>query len=299
MRAAAVATVMTLCLGAVGYQAVRGPSAAPRAVARTSVVAAAHDLGAPDCRAGHDARASGPEQIATTVLRTGRFKVNVFAHVLRTESRGGVARSQIRRQVAVLNAAFAGRQSPFAAGSPFRFRLADVDVTVRRAWYRMDEGSLAEQHAKHALHRGTSADLNLYIGSNSAGVLGWGSQPTRYRESPKLDGVVIARHTLPGGRDGRYSAGDDAVHETGHWLGLFHTFAGSCTSRGDRVADTPAEASPSFGCHVHRDTCSGPGTDPVHNFMDYSTDACMNQFTRGQVARMVLSWERLRDTASA
>jgi Pregnancy-associated plasma protein-A len=109
---------------------------------------------------------------------------------------------------------------------------------------------------------------------------------------------VISRHTMAGGAGGRYSAGDAAVHETGHWLGLFHTFTGGCSKRGDLVADTPAEASPSYDCHVHRDTCNAPGNDPVHNFMDYGNDACMNQFTRGQVARMLQSWDRFREPAA-
>ncbi len=207
--------------------------------------------------------------------------------------------ARVARQVKVLNRAFSGHESTQAANSPFRFRLVDVDVSVNAAWARMNEGSLAEQHAKRALHEGGSTDLNLYIGSNSVGQLGWGTEPTRYAGQPRMDGIVIARHTMAGGAGGRYSAGDAAVHETGHWLGLFHTFTGGCSKRGDLVADTPAEASPSYDCHVHRNTCGAPGHDPVHNFMDYGYDACMNQFTPGQAARMTQSWEDLRASAAS
>lgn len=221
--------------------------------------------------------------------------VRVHAHVLRTKARGGVARARIRSQIDVLNAAFAGRQSPYAAPSPFRFRLLSIDVTTRRAWSRLGEGTLAESRAKRSLHRGTSEDLNLYIAMMSTGVLGWGTQPTRYREQPKMDGVVVARSTLPGGQAGRHSAGDSAVHETGHWLGLLHTFAGGCGPHGDRVADTAPQAKPNYGCHPQRNTCSAPGRDSVHNFMDYGDDACMDRFTAGQVVRMRDSWQRLRD----
>jgi hypothetical protein len=228
-----------------------------------------------------------------------RIVVRVHVHVLRSKTRGGVERARIRSQLNVLNAAFAGRQSPAAATSPFRFRLASVDVTTRRAWSRLGEGSLAESHAKRSLHRGTSEDLNVYIAAISTGVLGWGTSPTRYREQPRMDGVVVARSTLPGGRGGPHSAGDSAVHETGHWLGLLHTFTGGCGKAGDRVADTAASARPSYSCRTRRDTCPAPGLDPVHNFMDYGDDACMDRFTAGQVVRMRESWQQLRERRRA
>jgi len=73
-------------------------------------------------------------------------------------------------------------------------------------------------------------------------------------------------------------------------LNLAHTFEGACNNWGDHVADTPPEATPTSGCPAGKDTCSDPGLDPIHNYMDYSYDTCYTQFTAGQAARMQDAW---------
>jgi hypothetical protein len=105
-----------------------------------------------------------------------------------------------------------------------------------------------------------------------------------------------------------------ATHELGHAFGLFHTFEGDdtngddvvdacpangdCSLDGDMVCDTdPHQRTPS--------TCPSPATaNPcngglplgtiINNYMDYSSEACQDRFTTGQVERMRAYLEILR-----
>ncbi|MFC7618098.1 M43 family zinc metalloprotease [Actinokineospora soli] len=125
--------------------------------------------------------------------------------------------------------------------------------------------------------------------------LGYATLPSAYADAPELDGVVIDHASVPGGTAPGAGLGKTLVHEAGHWLGLWHTFENGCTALNDEVADTPAQSGPSAGCPQARDSCSRPGQDPVHNYMDYSSDACYNQFSEGQAERMRAAWTTFRE----
>jgi Pregnancy-associated plasma protein-A len=226
-------------------------------------------------------RAAGAEPAAAVAAATGGV-INVYVHVINKGTgiaNGDVPDSQITSQINVLNAAY--------AGTGWSFTRVSTDRTTNATWYTAGPGTVAESQMKNALRQGSADDLNLYSSNPGGGLLGWATFPSSYASKPKDDGVVVLFSSLPGGSAAPYNLGDTGTHEVGHWMGLYHTFQGGCSKTNDYVADTAQEKSPAYGCPTGRDTCRrNAGQDPIHNFMDYSDDACMWEFTPGQDARM-------------
>ena len=224
-----------------------------------------------------------------------RAVVPTYIHVITNGSVGAVSDETIKRQMIALDLSFRGFYGGVDTG--FRFVLRGVTRTNNAAWFNMGAGSSAESAAKRALHSGGPNALNIYT-TAGGGFLGWAYYPDIVLSATDyhLDGVVVDFQSLPGGAYGtQYSLGFTASHEAGHWLNLAHTFEGGCFGPGDNVADTPAQASPTSGCPIGRDSCpSDPGPDPIHNFMDYSYDSCYTEFSTGQAARMHDAWTHWR-----
>jgi hypothetical protein len=209
------------------------------------------------------------------------LEVPVYFHVIaasKLRKDGDVPDDQVHAQIDVLNQTY--------AGTGLSFRLVKITRTINADWFAMDTFQ-EELDAKTALKEGDATSLNIY--SNLAGgFLGFAYYPSivTKQQYQVLDGVVIHFDSMPGGKIKNYNLGYTATHEVGHWAGLAHTFEGACIGNGDLVDDTPAEATPTSGCPLGKDTCASPGVDPIHNYMDYSYDACYEEFTFGQFDRM-------------
>ncbi|GAB7366269.1 hypothetical protein MBLNU230_g7827t1 [Neophaeotheca triangularis] len=212
--------------------------------------------------------------------------VNTYVHIVTSPDReGAYTEEQVEQQMQKMNEAY--------ASTGFSFNYISLDFTVEPG---LDPSSGAdfdelEIQLKEKLRQGTYADLNLYFFSRLRdGLLGFCYFPVPNPTSLErtLDGCVNAADSLPGGSFANYDLGATAVHETGHWLGIFHVFQGSsCSGGGDYVPDTPRQSTPSYACPTGKDSCPDrKGLDSIHNFMDYSFDACMDHFTPKQAKRM-------------
>lgn len=223
------------------------------------------------------------KELATGLAASGNKKIiRVAFHLILTSAgKADATDNQVAAQMDALNVAY--------ARTGMQFGLVRLDRTRSDDWVRPFFGSNEERAIMKSLSLDPAHTLNVYSCIPQGGYLGWARFPWAFkREDDYMQGVVIQTGTIPGVYnvpENVYDQGKTAVHETGHYLGVFHTFQGGCTEPGDYCDDTPPEALPAYECDS-RNTCSATGKDPIHNFMDYTPDACYHQFTADQAARM-------------
>lgn len=219
----------------------------------------------------------------------------VFHIVTDEASEGTITQDMADQQIAAMNTIYNNYN--------VNFTLINTTFTANDAW-SVGESS-DDTDMKTALRQGNYSTLNIYFQTNlTGGMLGTCELPSDIGSAPVdpstyvTDGCNVNANTMPGGTEVGYNMGKTAVHETGHWLGLLHVFEGyACYGDGDFIGDTPLQSTSTSGCPTQpaKDSCNNAtGVDAIHNYMDYSTDACYEEFTPLQQARIADMWTTYR-----
>ncbi|USN98736.1 MAG: zinc metalloprotease [Phycisphaeraceae bacterium] len=237
----------------------------------------------------------------------GLIRVQVVVHVIQNSSGTGyISPAMVQSQIDILNEdyqAIPGTNGAPGSDGQIEFFLATEDpagnptsgitYSTNNTWFNDGGGYY------NTLAWDTNRYLNIYTNSAS-GALGYVPDlPQGGIAGSTADRVVVLYSAF--GRNSPlhpYHLGRSATHEIGHYFGLYHTFqngcasASGCSSNGDRICDTNPEQSPTFGCPGSLNSCGLPA--PFHNYLDYSDDICMNNFTHDQINRMRCTIEHYR-----
>jgi Secretion system C-terminal sorting domain/Pregnancy-associated plasma protein-A len=233
--------------------------------------------------------------------------IPVVIHVLYNNASQNISDAQIKSQLEALNNDFANlnadksnRPGAFkndAADMRIKFCLAQVDPQNARTTgiirkYTTVSQFNADDAMKIASRGGSTAwntkkYLNIWVCPMNVRTLGYATSPG---SAVELDGVVIGFDVFgtTGTLRAPFNKGRTATHEVGHWMGLKHLW-GDTDCGDDGIDDTPRQKSYNFGCpsFPRVTTCSETANgDMFMNFMDFTDDACMNMFTKGQKQKM-------------
>ncbi len=218
------------------------------------------------------------------------YKIGInFINVMGNDSNGKIDEKTFRDQILVLNECF--------KYSRIHFVLNRIVESVNEIWFNWDpiHRSNDERDMKNRLGAHHEEGLNFYtVNSYSLDdesmIIGKATFPRDYYRSdnPQQDGIVVAYNTLPGLND--LFKGKNAVHEVGHWMGLYHTFQGGCNQYGDLVPDTVAHKRWNTGSADRitdpNNACNPSEKPPIRNYMNYTDDSVRNEFTEQQIRRM-------------
>ena len=252
--------------------------------------------------------------------KRGPILIPTVVHVLYNQAKENISEEQIYSQIQVLNDDFSFKNTnKLDASHPFyaycsdagiQFQLATVDPngnkttgitrtkTNKEFWLEEELQQIKFSDSSGVDGWDPNSYLNIWVANfhDTCTVLGIASFPDELKKYPAYDGLVI-RHQVFGTKGTAGSGGwadnkfgRTATHEIGHWLYLWHIW-GDDTCGNDYVADTEPAESENYDCptfpHRANNTCGSSKNGEMYmNYMDYTPDACMNMFTKGQIERM-------------
>lgn len=265
--------------------------------------------------------AAGSDEINNGILK-GVLQIPVIVHVVHFGEPVGtganIAAGQVYSQIEVMNEDF--RRKAGTLGFSDDPRSADVEIEFVPALVDPQGNLLAEpgihrwrgplpgyvlEEIELLVKPQTIYDpnryLNLWTVNFAALLLGYAQFPDPAHGmamgvgcdtgGSDTDGVVQlysafgSKAKYPQGTySANYDLGRTVTHEVGHWLGLRHIWGDGGCGVDDYCGDTPFAAASNGACPKGKESCGS--VDMIENYMDYTYDACMNLFTKGQALRM-------------
>lgn len=259
----------------------------------------------------HVARAVSPAQLQQTgsITHAGlRIVIPVVVHILYRTPQENISDDQVRSQLEALNADFNRENTDFgkvppvfaarSAATDIRFVLATVDPqgrptsgiirkqTTAQLW--INDNRIKSNQSGGSDGWDSRGYLNIWVGKLSSSLLGYSSFPG----APAAHDGIVIRHDVFGTRGAvspPWNKGRTLTHEVGHWLGLKHLW-GDAPCGDDGIDDTPRQKTGNRGTpvfpRVNTGCDNGAEGDMFMNFMDFSDDASLLMFTKGQTAVM-------------
>jgi hypothetical protein len=261
--------------------------------------------------------------VAIGAFSQQRYQIPVVVHILhRGEEEGtgyNFSKDRVVRQIKSLNEDYRRKKNtpgynndPNGADSNIEFMLAQVDpdgqptegivrVDITQTTPTPGGGDMVSVCSRFS-YWDPNRYLNVWcIDAELPGIF-LGSSRFPITDLPGLedlsqpdgDGVFINALNFGSdteNTDPNYNMGRTLTHEIGHFLGLLHTFGSLndsrvCDGYTDHCDDTPPIPIATNGCPSAIPIACDGRPVMTGNYMDGSYDACMNIFTRDQVARM-------------
>ena len=257
-------------------------------------------------------------QMTTIKEENGVRVIPVVVHVIHDLGSENISDASIQGALDILNANINGQGANFLNKTPdifaavrgdlkVEFRLAKLDPNgnpttgINRVRSTLTDEPVPRDAVKSLSYWNSYQYLNIWTLKRFAPqddgntLLGYAQFP--FSGSMSTDGVVLLASQMV--------SGGTLTHECGHWLGLRHVW-GDAVCGDDGVKDTPPAREPNFGVtlnnfpyHVGLAPPAGqtgawgciadslnPAGEMFVNYMDYSNDADVTMFTKGQNAIM-------------